>query len=84
MTTNDNKPTVHMMPGHKLTRRYRYDGSHILIVMEDGEAINTGLFRANRRRLRDTSKYQPHQGARECARRLRQQNAAEWRAVLTP
>jgi len=61
-------PEINFVPGHTLTRKYRYLGDHIVMTV-GGESFNVG-FRPKRRQYRtDTSKYQPHQGAKECARR---------------
>lgn len=67
----EDTPEITFVPGHTLTQKYRYDGDHIVMTVS-GESFNVG-FRPKRQTLRnDRSKYTPHQGARECARRMNQ------------
>lgn len=53
--------------GEVVTRQYIYTYDYIKYRNEDGIEAETRS--CTRRHLRNQSKYRPHQGARECARR---------------
>jgi len=68
MNKRDDWFVAGVKPELKTTRQYTYVGK-LTTLKHKRIGVETQVFTANRRFINDRSKYMPHQGTQECARR---------------
>jgi len=68
MSKRDDWFVTEIKPEIKTTRQYTYVGK-LTTLKHKRRGVEAQVFTANRRFINDRSKYMPHQGTQECARR---------------